>query len=115
MTDCFISKDDDKAFKPLSHQASGSSAAASAEKRSTRGRSRGAVEDEVVLDGDSDGEDEKKKPSRLMNLPNPKDAAIKKRAEVSGYWVRRYDDRDNQMVVLQTLFKSGHWSFSFDR
>ena len=74
-------KDNDKAFKPL-HNPN----VTSSDKRQTRGRSRGAGDDDIVLDGDSDGEDEKKKPSRLKNLPNPNAAAIKRRAEVRGIW-----------------------------
>ena len=61
--------------------------ASASDKRQTRGRSRGATadDDEIVLEGDSDGEDEQKKPSRLKNLPNPNKAKnVKKRAEVYG-------------------------------
>ena len=74
---CFLFQDNDKAFKPTNQSSSSSS-----DKRQTRGRSRGAADDEIVLEGDSDGEDEQKKPSRLNKMPNPNAAAIKRRAEV---------------------------------
>ena len=80
------------------HSNSGSS-----DKRQTRGRSRGA-DDEIVLEGDSDEEDEKKKPSRLNKMPNPNAAAIKRRAEVMGNTLGGKETNENVFFCLYIDF-----------